>query len=98
MHELCSAPVGVAHVSYHEKNAPNTIGLVELAAHTVVVPPTLSGCPSPYTLRMAMLTPLSIVLSLFCLFLVRLLLGLRRVSRDIGSVHLRPLNCRLINL
>ena len=41
MHELCSAPVGVAHVrvSYHEQEwPPNTIGPVELAAHTVVVP------------------------------------------------------------
>jgi len=43
-------------------------------------------------------TLLSIVLSLFCLFLVQLFLELRRVARNVGSVRLRPLNDQLINL
>lgn len=34
--------------------------------------------------QMAMPTALSIVLLLFGLFLIRLLLGLRRVTRDVG--------------
>jgi len=36
----------------------------------------------------AMFTVLSIVLSLFCLFLLQLLLDLRRVARDVGFVSL----------
>lgn len=39
-----------------------------------------------------MATVLSIVLSLFGLFLVYLLLGLRRVARDVRSVRFRPQN------
>ena len=33
-------------------------------------------------------TALFIVLSLFCLFLVRSLLDLKRITRNVGSVHL----------
>ena len=45
----------------------------------------------------AMLTVLSVVLSLFGLIFVHLLLGLRRAARDVGSVGPRPRNNRLIH-
>jgi hypothetical protein len=41
---------------------------------------------------LAMLTVLSAVFSLFGLFFVQLLLGLRRAARDVGSVRPRPRN------
>jgi hypothetical protein len=39
-------------------------------------------------------TALSIVLSLFALFLVQFLLGLRRVTRNVGSVTQRAFDLR----
>jgi hypothetical protein len=44
-----------------------------------------------------MLTVLSAVLSLFGLFFVHLLLGLRRAARDVGSVGPQPRNNGLIH-
>jgi hypothetical protein len=43
-------------------------------------------------------TVLSIVLSLLGLFLIRLLLGLRRAAHGVGSVLFRPRNDHLINV
>ena len=42
-------------------------------------------------------TVLPVVLSLFALFLIQLLLGLRRVARNVGSVCLRELKCDVVD-
>ena len=72
-----SAPVGVWSL---------VTGLSGFNNQSVEIDATPPLCPLRTHPRLDMPTVLSIVLPLFGLLFVRLLLGLRRASRDVGSV------------
>ena len=82
MSPACEAPILIHHVSRFRSNA-NYASYHQVVGSLI---DTVSRFAPPSTSRLAMPTFLSIALSLFGLFLVRLLLGIRRVARNVGSV------------
>jgi len=70
------------------------VGTLSLAIISLIPFPSLLNAHS----HLAMPTALSLVSSLFCLFLIRHLLGLRKVTRSVGSVRLRSRDNQSIDL
>jgi hypothetical protein len=83
------APVKLESVLLLNASSQVSAGQHEAGALAVLPSSHVSHVSHAPSSLPAMLTVLSIVLSLFCLFLLRPLLNLRRVARDVGFVCLQ---------
>jgi hypothetical protein len=92
--------IGIWNVTLHGINKIPLLNACWCSPWSVgidAVPSSFRSSHSHSRQSLDMLTVLSVVLSLFGLFFVHLLLGLRRAARDVGSVGFRPRNNRLIH-